>query len=72
MTSLRKHAHPPSPSLTPTAPSGQDYQCNPVSNDAIKQFSDDVAACAQAAIDAGFKEIHLLPHNDIKGGRPQQ
>lgn len=70
--SISASTHPFTPPLTPTHASGQDYQCKAVTDEAIKQFSDDVAACAQAAIDAGFREIHLLPHNDIKGRPPQQ
>jgi hypothetical protein len=54
------HTHP-----CPTHTGG--YQCTAVTDAAIKEFSVDIAACAQAAIDAGFTEIHLLPHNDIKG-----
>ncbi len=42
-------------------------KCDAVTDADIATFTTDMLSCAQAAIDAGFTEIHMLPHNDIKG-----
>jgi hypothetical protein len=46
----------------------RNWSCQDASASEISNFKSLLKTCIQAAVDIGFVDVFVLPHNDIRGG----